>query len=67
MSAHAASSNGIAPARTDDGPPYLPPEQIIRVMIGVLAGVFLGALDQSIVGTALPRITSELGGLDQLS
>ncbi len=67
MSAHAASSNGIAPARTDDGPSYLPPEQIIRVMIGVLAGVFLGALDQSIVGTALPRITSELGGLDQLS
>ncbi len=67
MSAQTASHDGTASARTDDTPTYLPPDQIIRVMIGVLAGVFLGALDQSIVGTALPRITSELGGLDQLS
>ena len=67
MSAQAASQDGIAPAGTGDTPSYLPPDQIIRVMIGILAGVFLGALDQSIVGTALPRITSELGGLDQLS
>jgi EmrB/QacA subfamily drug resistance transporter len=29
--------------------------------------MFLAALDQSIVATALPRITSELGGLDKLS
>ena len=56
-----------AAAAIADEPSYLPPDQIIRVMIGILAGVFLGALDQSIVGTALPRITSELGGLDQLS
>ncbi len=32
-----------------------------------MAGMFLGALDQSIVATALPTITSELGGLDKLS
>ena len=32
-----------------------------------MAGMLLSALDQSIVGTALPRIVSELGGLDQLS
>ena len=32
-----------------------------------MVGMFLSALDQSIVGTALPRITSELGGLDKLS
>ena len=56
-----------AAAAIADEPSYLPPDQIIRVMVGILAGVFLGALDQSIVGTALPRITSELGGLDQLS
>src|SRR4029078_4946694 len=29
--------------------------------------MLLAALDQSIVGTALPRIVSELGGLDKLS
>ncbi|MCC6792046.1 MAG: MFS transporter [Thermomicrobiales bacterium] len=32
-----------------------------------MAGMFLAALDQSIVGTALPRIVSDLGGLDHLS
>jgi hypothetical protein len=37
------------------------------VVFGVMAGMFLAALDQSIVGTALPRIVFELGGLDRLS
>ena len=32
-----------------------------------MAGMLLAALDQSIVGTALPRIVSDLGGLDKLS
>jgi EmrB/QacA subfamily drug resistance transporter len=32
-----------------------------------MAGMLLAALDQGIVGTALPRIVSELGGLDRLS
>ena len=32
-----------------------------------MAGMFLAALDQSIVGTALPQIVSEFGGLDKLS
>jgi len=46
---------------------YLSHKQIILVMIGVMSGMLLAALDQSIVGTALPTITSELGGLDKLS
>jgi MFS family permease len=41
--------------------------QILVVLTGVMAGMLLAALDQSIVGTALPRIVSELGGLDKLS
>ncbi len=41
--------------------------QIVGVMIGVMSGMFLAALDQSIVGVALPRITSELGGLNHLA
>jgi EmrB/QacA subfamily drug resistance transporter len=36
-------------------------------MGGLMAGMFLAALDQSIVAVALPMITSELGGLDKLS
>lgn len=50
-----------------DAPEYLSHQQILVVLIGVLAGMLLAALDQSIVGTALPRIVSDLGGLDRLS
>ena len=55
-------------------PSQLPPQgeplthrQIMGVMVGVMSGMFLAALDQSIVGVALPRITSELGGLNYLA
>ncbi|MGC4085987.1 MAG: MDR family MFS transporter [Vicinamibacterales bacterium] len=37
------------------------------ILIGLMSGMLLAALDQSIVGTALPRIVSDLGGLDHLS
>jgi EmrB/QacA subfamily drug resistance transporter len=52
---------------TPDAQGYLSHRQILVVMSGLMVGMFLSALDQSIVGTALPRITSELGGLDKLS
>ena len=52
---------------TPDTDGYLTHRQILVVMGGLMVGMFLAALDQSIVGTALPRITSELGGLDKLS
>ena len=52
---------------TPPGDGYLSHKQIMVVMGGLMAGMFLAALDQSIVGVALPRITSELGGLDKLS
>ncbi|WP_433251889.1 MDR family MFS transporter [Streptosporangium sp. CA-135522] len=34
------------------------------LLLAVLGGMFLAMLDQTIVGTALPRITQELGGVD---
>ncbi len=52
---------------TPDSNGYLSHKQILVVMGGLMTGMFIAALDQSIVGTALPRITSELGGLDKLS
>ncbi|HEX2174649.1 MAG TPA: MDR family MFS transporter [Nocardioidaceae bacterium] len=51
----------------DDASGYLSHRQILVVLGGLMAGMFLAALDQSVLGTALPRITSELGGLDKLS
>ncbi len=56
-----------ASPRPSPGGDYLSHRQILVVMGGLMAGMFLAALDQSIVAIALPRITSELGGLDKLS
>lgn len=41
--------------------------QILVVFSGLLIGMFLAALDQTIVATALPTIVGELGGLNHLS
>ncbi len=38
--------------------------RLISVLIGVMLGMLLAALDQTIVGTALPRIVANLGGLE---
>src|SRR5829696_9705301 len=56
-----------ADAAASPGGDYLSHRQILVVMGGLMAGMFLAALDQSIVAVALPMITSELGGLDKLS
>ncbi len=42
-------------------------QQIMVIIGGLMAGMLLAALDQSIVGTALPVIVSDLGGLNHLS
>ncbi|MEA2647417.1 MAG: hypothetical protein QOE92_2500 [Chloroflexota bacterium] len=36
----------------------------LYTFLGVLAAIFLSALDQTIVGTALPKVVGELNGLD---
>lgn len=40
----------------------LPRRQVILTLVGVLLAMFLGSLDQTIVGTAMPRIIADLGG-----
>jgi EmrB/QacA subfamily drug resistance transporter len=62
----ASASPAPASSATASGD-YLSHRQILVVMGGLMAGMFLAALDQSIVGVALPKITSDLGGLDKLS
>ena len=46
---------------------YRSHRQILVILGALLTGMFLAALDQSIVGTALPQITSDLHGLNKLS
>src|SRR3979490_2063112 len=42
----------------------LPPRDLILTVIGLMLGLLLAALDQTIVGTAMPRIVSELHGFE---
>ncbi|MHB8576821.1 MAG: MDR family MFS transporter [Dehalococcoidia bacterium] len=41
--------------------------QILIIFSGLVLGMLLAALDQTIVATALPTIVGDLGGLDKLS
>jgi hypothetical protein len=46
------------------GPVPLPPKQLIIVFVGLFFGILMASLDQTIVSTALPAISSDLGGLE---
>src|SRR5947208_10176089 len=48
-------------------PARLTNRQIMVVFSGLMLGMLLAALDQTIVATALPVIVGDLGGLSQLS
>ena len=48
----------------DVAPVPLPQSTRLRILFAVMIGVFLAALDQTIVGTALPRMITDLGGND---
>ncbi|MDP9250037.1 MAG: MFS transporter [Chloroflexota bacterium] len=48
----------------DRAPVQLPHRQRLQILTAVLLGIFLAALDQTIVGTALPRIVTDLHGND---
>lgn len=45
----------------------LPHRQVLTIFTGLMAGLFLAAIDQTIVATALPTIVGDLGDLSQLS
>ncbi len=60
-----SSSSDSAP--TADGVVGLSHRQIQIVFTGLMAGMLLASLDQTVVSTALPTIVGELGGLEHLS
>lgn len=57
-----SSAPSAAPGAED-----LSHRQILVIFSGLMLGMFLAALDQTIVATALPTIVGELGGLNHLS
>ena len=53
----------------DASPPAagLPRRQVLIIFSGIMLGMLLAAIDQTIVATALPTIVGDLGGLSHLS
>ncbi|MET1231877.1 MAG: MDR family MFS transporter [Candidatus Limnocylindrales bacterium] len=64
MIEHAPDFDGIAdvPSLTEDPAMGLPQRQKLEILFAVMLGLFLGALDQTIVGPALPTIVTQLSG-----
>lgn len=71
ISPKSMSSQSLDSRQANKNPPDEAPPVALgrrrRIFIGLLLAMFLGALDQSIIATALPVITTELGGLDHLT
>ncbi|MFC6886561.1 MULTISPECIES: MDR family MFS transporter [Actinomadura] len=65
----ATTSTGDGPATTaNEGTPQEPPGRNLYVVIGaVLIAMLLASLDNLILGTAMPSIVGDLGGLGHLS
>src|SRR5437867_13419117 len=59
----AAQARAAMPPVADEAPPELSQQRKISILIGVLLGMLLAALDQTVVGTAMPRVIAELNGL----
>jgi EmrB/QacA subfamily drug resistance transporter len=58
------TATAMAASAHDRPPIELPHRTRIEILIAVLLGIFLAALDQTIVGTALPHIVTDLNGND---
>jgi EmrB/QacA subfamily drug resistance transporter len=52
-------------APISQNPPVLSRKQVVWTMAGVMLAILLSSLDQTVVGTAMPRIVAELGGFSQ--
>ncbi len=62
MESFPAEAGTRPPSLAEDPALGLSPRAKLEILGAVLLALFLGALDQTIVGTALPRIVTDLGG-----
>ena len=68
MSAETTGGPAVTDAAQASGIEAPPTGRSLRIVMGALMlCLFLSALDQTIVATALPTIVGDLGGLDQIS
>src|SRR5580765_6375894 len=64
MEAFPTDANGRAPTLEEDPALGLSHREKLEILFAVMLGLFLGALDQTIVGPALPTIVTQLSGND---
>ncbi|HEX3428270.1 MAG TPA: MDR family MFS transporter [Candidatus Limnocylindrales bacterium] len=64
MESFPAQNEGLTQTLEDDPALGLPIRAKMEILFAVLLGLFLGALDQTIVGPALPTIVTKLAGND---
>ncbi len=62
MESFPAEAGAQTPSLADDPALGLSQRAKLEILGAVMLALFLGALDQTIVGTALPRIVTDLGG-----
>ncbi len=65
MSTEAAALQARAPTSPQPGSGELSHRQILTILLGLTLGMFLAALDQTVVATAIRVIADDLGGLSQ--
>jgi EmrB/QacA subfamily drug resistance transporter len=61
------SGTNTEESRPVDSPPVRTNRSIYIAIIGLMLGMFLAMLDNLMLGTALPTIVGELGGINRLS
>ncbi|WP_258133319.1 MDR family MFS transporter [Microbacterium sp. MYb64] len=61
----ATATTGATRTERKQNAPIMTHRQILLVIYGLMAGMFLSSLDQTIVGTAIRTIGDDLHGLDQ--
>jgi EmrB/QacA subfamily drug resistance transporter len=60
--AQSLTLNGSAAPAQPEEAPSLGNGRLIPIIAGLMLGMLLAALDQTVVGTAMPRIVTQLGG-----
>ena len=61
------TTTDLAPVAAEPAPPVLDNRRRNVVFVTIMLGMLLAALDQTIVGTALPTIVADLGGAAHMS